>query len=193
MTIEEQLKVRSNTSCELCGSANSLSIYTVAPNNGSGIENSLYVCDKCLNQLDKKEDLDPVHWTCLRDTMWSEIPAVQVVAWRMLNRLKNETWAADAIDMMYLDEDNLAWAKASDDHLDSGTDDIHRDSLGAILRSGDSVTLIKSLDVKGSQINAKIGTLVKNIKIVSDNTEQIEGKVEGQQIVILTKFVRKSG
>ena len=95
--------------------------------------------------------------------------------------------------MLYLDDETLEWAKSSGDHLDSVADDIHKDSNGAQLRTGDSVTLIKSLDVKGSQINAKIGTVVKNIKIVADNTEQIEGKIEGQQIVILTKFVRKSG
>ena len=66
-----------------------------------------------------------------------------------------------------------------------------RDCNGALLNTGDTITLIKSIDVKGSQINAKIGTVVKNIRIVADNTEQIEGKIEGQQIVILTKFVRK--
>ena len=43
----------------------------------------------------------------------------------------------------------------------------------------------------GSTLTAKLGTVVKNIRIVEDNTEQIEGKVEGQQIVILTKYVRK--
>lgn len=67
-----------------------------------------------------------------------------------------------------------------------------RDCNGALLNTGDTITLIKSIDVKGSQINAKIGTVVKNIRIVADNTEQIEGKIEGQQIVILTKFVRKT-
>ena len=36
-----------------------------------------------------------------------------------------------------------------------------------------------------------MGTVVKNIRIVEDNTEQIEGKIEGQTIVILTKYVRK--
>jgi protein PhnA len=36
-----------------------------------------------------------------------------------------------------------------------------------------------------------MGTVVKNIRLVPDNTEQIEGKIEGQLIVILTKFVRK--
>jgi protein PhnA len=68
---------------------------------------------------------------------------------------------------------------------------LHKDSNGHVLQSGDSVVLIKSLDVKGSTLTAKLGTVVKNIRIVEDNTEQIEGKVEGQQIVILTKYVRK--
>jgi protein PhnA len=193
MAIEDQLKERSNSICELCGSSESLSVYTIPPDKGPGAESSLYVCEKCLSQLEKKSELDPAHWSCLKDSMWSEIPAVQVVSWRMLNRLKNESWASDAIDMLYLDDETLEWAKASGDHLDSVADDVHKDSNGAQLRTGDSVTLIKSLDVKGSQINAKIGTVVKNIKIVADNTEQIEGKIEGQQIVILTKFVRKSG
>ena len=112
--------------------------------------------------------------------------------WRLLNRMKHESWAADAIDMMYFDDDQMEWAKATGEHLESENDEMHRDSNGALLQTGDSVTLIKSLDVKGSQINAKIGTVVKNIKLVADNTAQIEGKIEGQQIVILTKFVRKS-
>ena len=124
--------------------------------------------------------------------MWSEVPAVQVVSWRMLNRLKNETWAMEALDMMYLDDDMLTWAKAMGDHENSADVDLHRDCNGAILQTGDSIVLTKSLDVKGSSLNAKMGTVVKNIKLVVDNTEQIEGKIEGQQIVILTKYVRKS-
>ena len=103
--------------------------------------------------------------------MWSENATVQVVAWRMLNRLKNETWAADAIDMMYLDDDMLEYAKATNDHLESDGDGMHRDCNGAILMAGDSVTLTKSLDVKGSSVQAKIGTAVRNIKLVHDNTE----------------------
>ena len=57
--------------------------------------------------------------------------------------------------------------------------------------SGDSVVLIKDLKVKGSSMVAKQGTAVRNIRLVHDNTEQIEGKVDGQLIVILTKFVKK--
>jgi len=123
--------------------------------------------------------------------MWSEVPAVQVVSWRMLNRLRNESWAMDSLDMLYLDEEKLAWAKASGDHENDASVDLHKDCNGQVLQSGDSVVLIKSLDVKGSTLNAKMGTVVKNIRIVENNTEQIEGKIEGQTIVILTKYVRK--
>jgi protein PhnA len=192
MSFEVQLKERSGNTCELCESTTNLSSYRVPPSENSSADTCIFVCEKCLAQLEKREDLDTKHWTCLNSSMWSEVPVVQVVSWRMLNRMKNETWAADLIDQMYLDEDNMQWAKATGDHLETDGDDVHRDSNGIVLKTGDSVTLIKSLDVKGSQINAKIGTVVKNIRIVADNTEQIEGKIEGQQIVILTKFVRKA-
>ena len=192
MTIEDQLLSRSGGVCELCGATEGLTVYSVPPDSGPGADSSLYICNKCLLQLTKKESLDAAHWSCLRDSMWSEVAAVQVVAWRMLNRLKNESWATDALDMLYLDDERLEWAKASGDHIATEEDDFHRDCNGALLQTGDTVTLIKSLDVKGSQINAKIGTVVKNIRLVADNTEQIEGKIEGQQIVILTKFVRKA-
>jgi protein PhnA len=192
MSFELQLKERSGNTCELCESTTNLTSYRVPPSENSSPDTCIFVCEKCLAQLEKREDLDTKHWTCLSSSMWSEVPVVQVVSWRMLNRMKNETWAADLIDQMYLDEDNMQWAKATGDHLETDGDDVHRDSNGMILKTGDSVTLIKSLDVKGSQINAKIGTVVKNIRIVADNTEQIEGKIEGQQIVILTKFVRKA-
>ncbi len=191
MTPEDQLKERSGNSCELCGASSSLSVYVIPAESGVAADGSVYLCEKCQRQIERKEEPDANHWLCLKTCMWSEVPAVQVLSWRLLNRLKNETWASDALDMLYLDEDILAWAKASGDHLSSGEDAMHRDCNGALLQTGDTVTLIKSLDVKGSQINAKIGTVVKNIRTVSDNTEQIEGKIEGQQIVILTKYVRR--
>jgi len=192
MSVIDVLKERSGNTCELCKATDNLSIYNVPPQGESYGDAAILICKTCLDQLEKKEELNATHWTCLRDSMWSDVIPVQVVSWRLLNRLKNETWAADLIDQMYLDDDTMEWAKASGDHLESDAGDMHRDCNGALLRTGDTVSLIKSLDVKGSQINAKIGTVVKNIRTVSDNTEQIEGKIEGQQIVILTKFVRKS-
>lgn len=194
MKLEEQLLKRSENKCELCESAEALTLYEVQPQSSSNEDNCLIVCNKCLSQIEKKETLDSKHWTCLTTSMWSEIPGVQVVSWRMLNRLSNESWAADSLDMMYLDEERLAWAKAAGG-LDNDTDTVefHKDSLGALLQTGDTIVLTKSLDVKGSQLNAKMGTVVKNIRLVDNNTDQIEGKIEGQVIVILTKYVRKQG
>ena len=61
-----------------------------------------------------------------------------------------------------------------------------------MLEAGDTVTIIKDLNVKGSSMVAKRGTAVRGISLVRDNAEHIEGRVDGQQIVILTKFVKKS-
>lgn len=191
MKTEEILRQRSGNTCELCKSAQNLSVYEVPPQDQTNADNNILVCDTCLAQIEKKVELNNSHWTCLTESMWSEVPAVQVVAWRMLNRLRNESWAADNLDMLYLDEENLAWAKATGDHENDGSVDLHRDCNGAQLLAGDTVVLIKSLDVRGSTLNAKLGTVVKHIRLVPDNTEQIEGKIEGQTIVILTKYVRK--
>ncbi len=191
MKLEEQLRQRSGNLCELCQSDNTLAVYEVPPQSGSDADNTIMLCAKCLDQVEKKEALDSKHWACLTTSMWSEVPGVQVVSWRMLNRLKDESWAMDNLDMMYLDEERLAWARATGDHENDSAVDLHKDCNGQVLRTGDSVVLIKSLDVKGSTLNARMGTVVKNIRLVEDNTEQIEGKIEGQVIVILTKYVRK--
>ena len=193
MALEQILLKRSEHKCELCGSGETLKLYELPPQSYSNEDNCIMICNKCLGQIDKKEELDSKHWNCLTTSMWSEIPGVQVVTWRLLNRLRHESWAVDNLDMMYLDEERLAWARATGDHENDATVDLHKDCNGQVLQSGDAVVLIKSLDVKGSTLNAKMGTVVKNIRLVEDNTAQIEGKIEGQVIVILTKYVRKQG
>ncbi len=192
MNQEERLKGRSGNCCELCGATEGLKVYEVPPSTGN-MEDAVLVCPKCMAQIEKKEELDSAHWQCLGTSMWSEVPAVQVVSWRMLNRLRNESWAAEQLDLLYLSDEQLAWAKQSGDHENDGSVELHRDCYGAILQNGDNVVLTKSLDVKGSTVNAKVGTVVRNIRLVSGNTEQIEGRIEGQQIVILTKYLRKQG
>lgn len=187
---ENQLKARSNNVCEICESTQDLSVYTVSSKEGNQ-ENLIYSCQKCIDQMEKREQLDENHWQVLSGSMWSEVPAVKVASWRMLNRFKNESWAADLLEMFYLEDEYADWAKETGDHLDDVDNRLHQDSNGNILVAGDTVTLIKDLDVKGSSLNAKIGTAVRNIRLVPDNPEQIEGKVEGQTIVILTKFVKK--
>ncbi len=190
MKQEELLVQRSGNKCELCEATGKLNVYEIPPATGN-MEDAVLVCDKCLAQIEKKEELDATHWQCLSTSMWSEAIPVKVMSWRMLNRLRNESWAADNLDMLYLEEKDLEWAKASGDHENDGSVDLHKDCYGAVLQNGDNVVLTKSLDVKGSTVNAKVGTVVRNIRLVADNTEQIEGRIEGQQIVILTKYLRK--
>ena len=186
MSTEQQLQDRSNSSCELCKATDNLSSYDVAPK-----DDDIYICSTCNDQIENNADTDANHWRCLNDSMWSEVPAVQVVAWRMLTRLKSEGWPQDLLDMMYLDDDTLKWAKATGEDEEKEAEIVHKDSNGAVLTAGDSVVLIKDLNVKGANFTAKRGTSVKNITLVHDNAEQIEGKVEGQHIVILTQFVKK--
>jgi protein PhnA len=191
MKLAELLLKRSDNKCELCQSGAGIQLYEVLPQSGNSEDNCMTLCTACQSQIDRKAELDNSHWSCLSQTMWSEVPGIQVVSWRMLHRLKNESWAMDNLDMMYLSDETLAWAKATGDHENDAAVDLHKDCNGQVLQTGDAVVLIKSLDVKGSTINAKMGTVVKNIRLVEDNTTQIEGKIEGQTIVILTKYVRK--
>lgn len=191
MSLQQQLLTRSGNKCELCNADTNLSVYEVPPTDNANADNSIIVCKTCLDQIEKTEQINPEHWKILSETMWSEFAPVQVVAWRMLSRLRNEGWAADSLDILYLADETLEWAKKTGDHEQDGTVEFHHDSNGARLFEGDTVVLIKTLDVKGSTISAKLGTVVKNIRLVHDNIEQIEGKVEGQTIVILTKYLRK--
>lgn len=189
--MEEQLLERSENKCELCQSADPLKLYKVLPQTSSTEDNTVVICDKCRGQIEKTAELDPKHLNCLRTSIWSAVPGVQVLTWRLLNRLGNESWAADSMDMMYMDDETLAWAKAGLEDDSEALNDVHKDCNGQVLEAGNSVVLIKTLDVKGSSLSAKLGTVVKNIRLVENNTDQIEGKIEGQTIVILTRYVRK--
>jgi len=192
MSIEKALYARSESKCELCSATESLGIYEVPPDSDGSAERCVLICNTCREQIETPDIVDVHHWRCLNDSMWCQVPAVQVMAWRMLTRLRTEGWPQDLLDMLYLDDDTLAWAKATGE--DKGGEDIvkHVDSNGAELEAGDTVTLIKDLDVKGANFTAKRGTAVRGISLVADNPEHIEGRVNGQQIVILTKFVKKS-
>ncbi|GMR16607.1 MAG: alkylphosphonate utilization protein [Gammaproteobacteria bacterium] len=192
MSIKNILFERSGSRCELCGATDSLNIYEVPPDSKSKEENSVLLCETCQQQIDDPDKIDVNHWRCLNDSMWSQVQAVQVLAWRMLTRLREEGWPQDLLDMLYLDDDLLDWAKATGEDQ-SGEEEIkHLDSNGASLEAGDTVTLIKDLNVKGANFTAKRGTAVRGISLVADNPEHIEGKVNGQKIVILTEFVKKS-
>lgn len=191
MSIERELNKRSESKCELCAATENLKVYQVLPTHKGGIDESILTCSTCIDQIENPENGDLNHWRCLNDSMWSEHTPVQVVVWRMLSRLSKAGWPKELLDQMYLDEDTLAWAQATGEGEEDENKIIHRDVNGVILESGDSVVLIKDLKVKGSSMVAKQGTSVRNIRLDYENAEYIEGKVDGQQIVIITKYVKK--
>lgn len=192
MTTEQTLHERSDSKCELCSTTENLTVYEVPPESQGNADDSLLLCETCREQIENPDKTDANHWRCLNDSMWSQTPAVQVMAWRMLSRLKAEGWPQDLLDMLYLDDELLTWAQATGEGESAGDEIKHVDSNGAVLEAGDNVTLTKDLNVKGANFTAKRGTAVRGISLVADNAEHIEGKVEGQRIVILTKFVKKS-
>ena len=191
MSLIEQLRERSGGQCELCTSKKNIVVYEVPPVSNGGFDGSLLVCKVCVEQIKTPEKMNVNHWRCLNDCMWSEYTAVKVVAWRMLHRLKKEGWSQDLLDMMYLNEEELRFAKALGDHLDESEKVIHRDINGTILQAGDNVVLIKDLKVKGSSMVTKQGTAVRRISLDPENAKYVEGKVGGTQIVIITDYVKK--
>ncbi len=192
MSTEKALHARSESKCELCGATESLGVYEVPPNSDGSADECALICETCLEQIENPEKVDVHHWRCLNDSMWSQVPAVQVTVWRMLKRLSAEGWPQGLLDMLYLDEGTQAWAQATGEGKSDENAVKHVDSNGAVLEAGDTITLIKDLNVKGANFTAKRGTVVRGILLVADNPEHIEGRVEGRQIVILTKFVKKS-
>ncbi len=185
---EKRLKDRSGSKCEISGSEENLVVYVVAPKTDPTPENCILITQSLKDQIENPESTNPNDWRGLSDSMWNENLPVQIVSWRMHARLKN----TDMLEMMYLDEDALEWAKATGEDEDDEGKIIHKDSNGNVLLDGDSVVLIKDLDVKGATFTAKRGAAVHNIKLVWDDANLIEGRVENQNIYILTQYVKKT-
>jgi len=191
MALNSQLQSRSNNSCELCSNeTQELNAYAVPPKGNDSPDNEVVLCNDCYNQISSADYTNTNHWRCLTGSIWSEVPAVQALSYKILGKLNGETWATEAIESVYLDESVIEWANAEDELEASKV--VHKDSYGVVLETGDSVILTQNLNVKGANFIAPKGTMVRKIRLVPDNAEQIEGKIEGDTIVILTKYVRKS-
>jgi len=190
MTIENILMQRSSAKCELCSSNVNLSVYDVLPNSGSHPNSSVLVCEKCLHEINNSAEADLKHWYCLNESMWSEFPAVQVLVFRILKSLGNNSWANDLLAQIYLDEETQKWADASAEQ-EAKTSSPVLDSNGNVIHEGDTVTLIKDLVVKGANFTAKRGTIVKNVSL-TDDPLLIEGRVNGTRIVLVAVYLKKA-
>jgi protein PhnA len=185
MSINQKLLDRNQGQCELCNAELATIEYTVSPKNDDSIENQVAIGEKCSAAMDNKEA--SFHWRCLEGSIWNSEPSVQALSYRILFGLKEEGWANDLINLTDYDENTIQWALSAYEKTP-----LHIDAFGNTLEAGDTVVLTKELNVKGTNFTASKGTVVKRIKLVSDNTDQIEGKINDQTIVILTKFVKKS-
>jgi len=187
MSVEQSLIERSGGQCEMCTANDGLSAYQVPPESVASADNSVLLCSTCKGQVESGE-LDVNHWRCLNDAMWNQAPPVQVMAYRMLKRLEAESWAQDALEMIYMDDETRKWAETS---VAAEQREPTLDVNGAALAAGDNVTLVKDLDVKGANFTAKRGTMVRGISL-SDNPLHIEGKANGSRIVIIAAYCKKA-
>lgn len=204
-SLQDTLLNRSKSKCELCSTSISTSsqhFYSVPPIPPAKMEQSsdrtILLCEECLNIIEKgASDKKVSELRFLNDSIWSEIPAVVVISWRILKKLGHEvSWAADLLGQIYLDDENLKWAESdelnnSQEGASEGSVTPTRDSNGNLLSDGDTVTLIKDLEVKGAGFTAKRGTIVRKISL-TDNPLHVEGKVNGVQIVLVASFLKKS-
>lgn len=185
MALSPTLAERNQHLCELCNNETASEGFTVSPRNDGSIDNQVAVCDTCLTNMDNLEA--SAHWRCLEGSIWSMVPAVQALSYRLLYNRKTESWAQNILDSVDLEEEVVQWAMTAFEVAE-----VHKDAYGHVLENGDNIILTQALNVKGTNFTAAKGTVVKKIKLVHDNTAQIEGKINEQQIVILTRFVKKN-
>ena len=170
--------------CELCGSSEDVSLIELPVSDGSE-DQSLYVCANCKAQIESGE-LDETHFNCLNDAMWSETPAVKVMAYILWNKLGRQ----DMVEMMYLEEDEQ---KLAEQAINAEANKVvFRDANGVELKAGDSIVILKDLDVKGAGFTAKRGTTVTRIALPHDMDDHVEGRVNGTKIYLKTEFIKKA-
>jgi protein PhnA len=186
----DRLKERANHICELCGANGELYAYTLSPKGDDSIDHQVALCSVCQEGIVSNDFSNSNHWRALTGSIWSETASVQALSYRILDQLKSQDWAAETLDSVFLDESTISWALAEVHASENKV--VHKDAYGNVLLSGDNVVLIENLNVKGTSYTAPKGTQVKKIRLVADNAEQIEGKINNDTIVILTKFLKKA-
>ncbi len=190
MAIPILLEQRCENACELCANAKeNLQTYLVPPKIELKLENQVALCETCFKKINENDFTDSNYWRCLTGSIWSETPSVQVLSYKILQKISSEEWSQETLDSVFLDDETMEWA--NNGVVKNTSELVHRDSNGTILESGDNVLLIQNLNVKGTNFIAPKGTKVPKIRLVHDNDEHIEGKINGSTIVILTKYVKK--
>ena len=110
-TFGKDLARRAKSQCELCGAAGTkLQIHEVPPvASEPEFDHCILLCESCKEQLDNPKRMDPDHWRCLNSAVWSEVPAVQVMAVSTLRRLSDQPWAGELEEQLYLSPEVEEW------------------------------------------------------------------------------------
>ncbi|WP_087016227.1 zinc ribbon domain-containing protein YjdM [Thaumasiovibrio subtropicus] len=102
----------------------------------------------------------------------------------------NSEYTYEDQDLYICPECAHEWSQDGSDDMDDSL--VIKDSVGNLLQDGDSVTVIKDLKVKGSSSVVKVGTKVKNIRLV-EGDHDIDCKVDGIGFMKLkSQFVKKA-
>lgn len=110
----KDLARRSKSRCELCETSGvPLKAYEVPPEpKMPELERCVFICDRCREQAENPKRFQAGEdWRCLSQTVWSEVPAVQVMALRLLRRQAgSQPWAQETLEQVFLDPEVEAWA-----------------------------------------------------------------------------------
>jgi protein PhnA len=109
---------RSRSSCELCeNNGVRLEVHELPPFEDEPVfDHCIFICEECLKQIEHPKKIVPLHWRCLNNALYSSVPAVQVMSYRMLRRLvaANEHWAEELLEHAYLDPELESWAEQAE-------------------------------------------------------------------------------
>jgi protein PhnA len=111
-----QLARRSKSRCELCGEGGlALAPTEVEPApDDPDVEHTVFICAACRDAIARPDSARGQHWRCLVDRLWSDLPASQVLALRLLEHLASrEDWAGEALDLFDPDPELRRWADAT--------------------------------------------------------------------------------
>jgi protein PhnA len=103
----KDLARRSKSHCELCDQHGvKLFIHEVPPvPSDPELEHCLFICETCQEQINYPKRLDINHWHCLHSSIWSVVPAAQVMATLMAKLIAPKApFAEELLDQIYLEE-----------------------------------------------------------------------------------------
>lgn len=101
------LAKRSGSKCEFCEEKGvKLNIFEIPPvDEEPDIDNCVFVCEKCLDSIERFKKVDQNNLNFLTGSIWSEVPIVQAVSLYLLRELQDEMWVQDILDSAYISEE----------------------------------------------------------------------------------------